>query len=168
MNPGTRDIGGIFDASVLDDYLKVYVHYCTSDGHMGDTDATGSVGYIFRGSEVVHAVVQTLEDDWGITSSAETERVLFGGASAGGRGGMVHLDYVREKYAPVEVVGILDSPLWVDLDPPDFSSKIGEAERGAKDGWSEATAKATCLAPAFRPSPLVFSHLSPAAHRRSG
>lgn len=52
-----------------------------------------------------------------------TTTLVFGGASAGARGAMVHLDYLNE-YFPMEegtenvtVLGLLDSPLWLDLDP---------------------------------------------------
>ena len=46
--------------------------------------------------------------------------VLFGGHSAGARGAMVHLDKVAERLKEqkgLTVLGILDSPLYLDLDP---------------------------------------------------
>ena len=49
------------------------------------------------------------------------DRLIFGGASAGARGAMVHLDYVQEMLGEaasnVDVVGFLDSPAWIDKEP---------------------------------------------------
>jgi hypothetical protein len=46
------------------------------------------------------------------------DRIIFGGGSAGARGAMVHLDYVKEMLgsaaANVDVIGFLDSPVWID------------------------------------------------------
>ena len=44
------------------------------------------------------------------------------GSSAGGRGAMVHLDYISEMLGSeanqnVSVVGLLDSPYWIDIPP---------------------------------------------------
>ncbi|GMH62435.1 hypothetical protein TrRE_jg7168 [Triparma retinervis] len=128
MSP-TLDLGGIFDSSALDGFTKVYVHYCTSDGHMGSAGAGGDGDpYEFRGRDVVRAVVEAVEEEFEITGNRDN-RVVFGGASAGARGGMVHLDWVSEFFHPVRVDGVLDSPLWVDLDPPHFSTKIGLKEQ---------------------------------------
>lgn len=55
--------------------------------------------------------------------NAGMERVLFGGCSAGARGAMANLDYVAEMLpAGVELMGLLDSPLWIDVEP--ISSQI--------------------------------------------
>ena len=45
----TRDIGGVFDDSTaispLADANKAFVMYCSSDGHMGDQEATDDVPF---------------------------------------------------------------------------------------------------------------------------
>eukprot|EP00520_Triparma_pacifica_P015439 CAMPEP_0118656556 /NCGR_PEP_ID=MMETSP0785-20121206/13550_1 /TAXON_ID=91992 /ORGANISM="Bolidomonas pacifica, Strain CCMP 1866" /LENGTH=372 /DNA_ID=CAMNT_0006549419 /DNA_START=76 /DNA_END=1191 /DNA_ORIENTATION=- len=119
----TKEVGGIFDSHVLEGYTKVWVHYCTSDGHMGNLTSPSSSDFVFNGYSVVRSVVETLNSAYDINDRGG--RVVFGGASAGGRGGMVHLDWVNSYFDNVEVMGVLDSPLWVDLDPPVWSSKIG-------------------------------------------
>ena len=48
--------------------------------------------------------------------------VIYGGGSAGGRGAMVHLDYISSMLghrasANVKVVGFIDSALWIDAAP---------------------------------------------------
>jgi hypothetical protein len=64
-----------------------------------------------------------------LTSSS---KVLFGGCSAGSRGAMFSLDYVQAMLpagAP-PVLGFLDSPMWVDLEPlyPDIVSLENETQ----------------------------------------
>jgi hypothetical protein len=61
--------------------------------------------------------------------------LLFGGGSAGARGAMVHLDYVPEMLGEatdhVEVVGFLDSPLWLDIEPLNATEFGGFANQTA-------------------------------------
>lgn len=53
-------------------------------------------------------------------SASKRDLLLFGGGSAGARGAMVHLDYVPQMIgsasANVDVIGVLDSPLWMMAD----------------------------------------------------
>jgi len=97
---------------------KAYVKYCTSDAHMGDGE---NFGFQFRGGVVVQSVLKDLVATHGLGSGAGRDLVIFGGGSAGGRGAMVHLDYVSEMLGSaasnVDVVGFLDSPAWVDVEP---------------------------------------------------
>jgi len=57
----------------------------------------------------------------GSGSGPKKQLLLFGGGSAGARGAMVHLDYVPSMLGSasknVDLVGYLDSPLWLDLPP---------------------------------------------------
>merc|ERR1712166_711420 len=116
---------GIFNAtgvestgSVYEDRLqnanKVFVRYCTSDAHMGNAENWDRQ---FRGAEVVQAVLTDLVANKGLGSSKAF--MLFGGGSAGSRGAMVHLDYVPSMLgtaaSQVEVVGFMDSPLYLDI-----------------------------------------------------
>ena len=52
--------------------------------------------------------------------ASKRDLLLFGGGSAGARGAMVHLDYVPQMIggasANVDVIGVLDSPLWMMTD----------------------------------------------------
>eukprot|EP01062_Namystynia_karyoxenos_P084531 TRINITY_DN996_c0_g1_i1.p1 TRINITY_DN996_c0_g1~~TRINITY_DN996_c0_g1_i1.p1 ORF type:complete len:413 (+),score=79.61 TRINITY_DN996_c0_g1_i1:82-1239(+) len=101
---------------------KAFVRYCTSDGHMGDAGPGASTGgWHFRGMRVVQATLTELVRTHGLGRGSGQERMIFGGGSAGARGAMVHLDYVRGMLgsvgARVSLVGFLDSPLWID-EPP--------------------------------------------------
>jgi hypothetical protein len=96
---------------------KVYVPYCSSDAWVGDTVVGG---YSFAGQRIVAAVLRSLVSQHGLGASAG-QRLLFSGCSAGARGAMFTLDYVPEMLAsaqwPVAVTGLLDSPLWIDVQP---------------------------------------------------
>lgn len=111
---------------------KVFVRYCTSDAHMGHVNA---FGYKFRGQSVVESVLSDLVHEHGLGSDLARNRhlLLFGGASAGSRGAMVHLDYVSSMIGRVsggvDVVGFLDSPLWLDYAPLDASFEGGFANQ---------------------------------------
>ena len=104
---------------------KVHLRYCTSDAHWGDAEAFDSpAGGLmqFRGSVVVEAMLADLVARHGLGSGHEGARdtMVFAGNSAGARGAMVHLDYVPQMLqsasAHVDVVGFLDSPMWLDMD----------------------------------------------------
>ncbi|CAL1131554.1 unnamed protein product [Cladocopium goreaui] len=107
---------GIFDAhrSPFRAANLVYVPYCTSDAYMGD----GVFGpWQFRGARVVRAVFTKLA---GRLQGAS--RLIFGGGSAGGRGSMVLLDEVSDRFPRLLVRGFLDSPYYLDV--PSFSPKF--------------------------------------------
>lgn len=71
---------------------KLYVKYCTSDGHMGDRAASpATYGLHFRGRRVIAAAVAAMKAK-GLGQGTARHRVFFGGASAGGRGAMVSVD----------------------------------------------------------------------------
>ena len=89
--------GGILASTAprLANAHKVYVPYCTSDAHMGNARAFGMQ---FRGAVVVRSVLADLVRWRGLGGrglAAPPDRLLFGGVSAGARGAMVHLDFVR-------------------------------------------------------------------------
>mmetsp|Transcript_82332 Transcript_82332/g.207767 ORF Transcript_82332/g.207767 Transcript_82332/m.207767 type:complete len:441 (-) Transcript_82332:149-1471(-) len=121
-----RDETGIFSHDVdsyhpvLRNANKVFVRYCTSDAHMGNAEA---FGLQFRGARVVQAVLSDLVATRGLGSDQHGGRqlLIFGGGSAGSRGAMVHLDYVPSMLGKasqnVDIVGFLDSPLWLDIQP---------------------------------------------------
>lgn len=110
---------GMFDASTADGEQsavasanKIYVPYCSSDGHMGDAEFGG---FQFRGARIARAVIKDLLANHGLGSEGAT--LLFGGGSAGGRGAMVLLDEMAEtlRQYQVQVLGFLDSPYYIDV-----------------------------------------------------
>ena len=113
--------------------------YCTGDAHMGN--AKTADGWYYHGANVVREVLKNLVAQHGLGARRNGEKslLLFGGSSAGARGAMVHLDYVRSMLGDaarnVDVIGFLDrlvifminfsnnsdnsfdSPLWIDMAP---------------------------------------------------
>lgn len=74
---------------------------------------------------MVRAVLSDLTHRHNLSRGA---RIIFGGASAGGRGAMVHLDRVSSYLSvPARVVGLLDSAMWIDMLPDLPSSFQGFA-----------------------------------------
>lgn len=122
---------GVFspsEDSLLQDANMAYVGYCTCDAHMGDAETFGRQ---FRGARVVKAVIRDMQQHGLGTHDDRRDILVFGGASAGGRGAMVHLEYLPELLGSaarnVDVLGFLDSPLWIDIPSPSFSSFPGFA-----------------------------------------
>ena len=112
---------GLFSNTVTDSPLsfanKVFIRYCTSDAHMGNAGPSESTfGWHFRGQIVVDSVFTDLLATRGLGAG---DTVIYGGGSAGARGAMVHMDYIREMLTGVgvSVVGFLDSPYWMDNPP---------------------------------------------------
>ena len=104
---------------------KVFVPSCSSDAFVGNVGAhENDVGWHFRGQELVKAVLSDLQEDR--TSSrgvkrrslAEGHTVYWAGCSSGARGALFTFEYVAEMLpAGVQVLGLFDSPLWVDVQP---------------------------------------------------
>ncbi len=86
---------------------------------MGDAE---TYGYQFRGARIVDAVLASLVQKQGMGMGDTQHRLIFGGCSAGGRGAAFSLDYVPGVLADagatnVQVQGLLDAALWVDIPP---------------------------------------------------
>ena len=124
-------LGGIFSVGRKNPWAEAnvaYLPYCSSDAHVGDSFA---FGWHFRGQRIINAVLTSLvrEQGMGVRKSKDetrvpTQRLLLGGCSAGARGAMMNLDYIQPTLASmgitqqqVTVSGLLDSPLWIDVDP---------------------------------------------------
>eukprot|EP00929_Paragymnodinium_shiwhaense_P057499 TRINITY_DN2878_c0_g1_i1.p1 TRINITY_DN2878_c0_g1~~TRINITY_DN2878_c0_g1_i1.p1 ORF type:complete len:419 (-),score=56.98 TRINITY_DN2878_c0_g1_i1:202-1458(-) len=129
------------DGFTLEKAYKVFVPYCTSDAHMGDSEAFN--GRQFRGARVVRNVIADLQKNHGLGHLAPgqgKDLVILAGQSAGGRGAMVNLDYVADvlSYSPgkVETVGLLDSPLWLDL--PSYDKEFDGFPKECQDVFSFA------------------------------
>ena len=120
----TRALQGVFhaDDATLRAANKVFVPYCSSDGHMGSNEKNPSEGYRFRGAIILQAILRDLVTTQGLAAEGTAHTIVWGGASAGARGAMVHLDFVAGMVATaggdasaLHVLGFLDSPLWIDL-----------------------------------------------------
>jgi len=146
-------LGGIFETDDVKTPFatahKIYVPYCSSDAWVGDTEAGG---LLFRGQAIVAAVLRALVEQQNLGGSA-ADRLLFGGCSAGARGAMFTLDYVAELLAAagapqVEVQGLLDSPLWIDVAPLATAPLSLQCQAQAAVGYLNATARLgdACLA----------------------
>lgn len=91
---------------------------------MGDGYA---FGLAFHGTRILQAVLKDLVAKGLAGSGGQKHTVILSGQSAGGRGAMVNLDYIQEMVtaaggtAEIEVVGFLDSALWMDI-PNHWSS----------------------------------------------
>lgn len=124
-----RSFGGIFspnsDESPLHNANMAYLPYCTSDGHMGDVQ-DDLWGYKFRGQRTVRAMIKHLMDHQGLGATSG-DTVVFGGFSAGARGAMTHLDNVAKELEAkgVNVIGLLDSPLYMDVETIDPDNLLG-------------------------------------------
>ena len=120
--PSSRTVYGILDADPAHTPLwganKAYLGYCSSDGYMGDVGASDDTwGWAFRGQALVRALVRDLVDTHGLQTA---RKVYVVGSSAGGRGVMVHLDALVASPmwpATAEVIGFLDSPYYLDIEP---------------------------------------------------
>ena len=123
---------------------KVFIRYCTGDAHMGNN---ASFGWEFRGQDFVTSVLNDLVQTKGFGKGPGKDTLYFGGGSAGGRGAMIHLDYVYEMLNnndihinngnmnfnndKIDIIGFLDSPLWIDIPPFSTSKFIGFNETTA-------------------------------------
>ena len=79
----------------------VYVQHCSSDAFMGDREGSRHTsGWHFRGQAILAAVLSELRREHRLAHAGAATTVVFGGASAGARGAMVHLDSVRACFNP--------------------------------------------------------------------
>jgi len=99
----TRSYSGIFDnnstLSTLWGANKVFITYCTSDGWIGDVEATPKTwDMAFRGQRVIRSVLNHLIN---IEKKLINEsRVVLGGGSAGARGMMNNVDFLVSLLPP--------------------------------------------------------------------
>jgi hypothetical protein len=117
----TIDLDGIFQEddtkSAVANFNKVFIRYCTSDGWVGDAEPSELTwGWHFRGQRVLRATIRDLIIKNMITSQSS---IVFGGSSAGARGMMNNVDFIRNLLPTgTTVIGVhLDSPYYIDIDP---------------------------------------------------
>lgn len=115
----TRLTTGIFDTrtSPLADARVAYVRQCSNDAYMGDSSAPPDAMMYFRGRRIIEAVFQDLRKRTGL-GERTGDLLVYGGCSSGARGALVSLDYVANNLVDkADVVGLLDSALWVPVPP---------------------------------------------------
>jgi len=123
-------LGGIFSTSKKNPFAAAnvaYLPYCSSDAWVGDVAASpATFGFHFRGQRILAATLTALVRAHGLGGSAAgpAQRLLLSGCSAGARGALFNLDYVSDilgeagvAAGAVTVTGLLDSPLWVAMEP---------------------------------------------------
>ena len=160
LEPPATWMGGAFERNTarnpLGNINVAYAPYCSSDAWVGDIGASDATfGYQFRGQRIFAAAVRAVvAEGLGESAKAAAQQqlppptLIIGGCSAGSRGAMMNLDYVQgilqdAGVAPdgVTVVGMLDSPLWVDVQPFDPTVVSLQAQTQAIFGVINATAR---------------------------
>ena len=129
MTP-TVALGGIFETSHKNPWAAAniaYLPYCSSDAWVGDIGASNFTwGFAFRGQRILAAALHKLVQSEGLGAKTDSgqQRLLLSGCSAGARGAMMNLDYIEGilegadiPAGTVEIMGLLDSPLWVNVEP---------------------------------------------------
>ena len=156
---------------------KIFVTYCSSDAWVGDGEMYGyqfrgqrarapvmhiaslpahvdSRALSISLSQIVAAVLGALVQKQGMGNTTGT-RLIFGGCSAGGRGALFNLDYVPDILAAagatpgsIDVVGLIDAGLWVDIPPAVPGIISQQCQTAALAVMANATARmgAGCLA----------------------
>jgi len=117
----TLSVGGIFAINTSNPFVnsnRAYLAYCSSDAWVGAAPASAATGgYAFMGQAILEAAINDMTTRLGLSS---TSSVLFGGCSSGARGALFTLDYVASMLpSGASLRGMFDSPLWLDLVPPD-------------------------------------------------
>lgn len=94
----------------------IFIPYCSSDAHMADVgEHDTEIGIPFRGARIVRSAIKHAIKTWGI---GDDDLFVFGGASAGARGAMVHLDTLKPSGLipkTVNLLGYLDSPYYINM-----------------------------------------------------
>lgn len=121
-------MAGVYSPNPKDSPLwnanKAYMTYCSSDGHLGMVGGKNKAETLwrwkFRGRATVKAFMSHLMKVQGLGQQKNQETTLvFGGVSAGGWGAMNYLDnYAKQlKKYNIRVLGLLDAPLYMDVEP---------------------------------------------------
>ena len=113
-------IGGILSDKVdnaFHSYTRVFLPYCTSDDFSGNAGPYDGMPYSFMGSHVTPAVIQTLQDNFGLRDSGVTLFVVAG-ASAGAEALFPNIDRIKHKFLPQSIVkGLCDSGYFMSSVP---------------------------------------------------
>jgi len=112
---------------------KVFVAYCSSDSHAGNTTTTRHDGGLpavwhFRGKEIIKAVISELMEEH---SLGESETVVLTGGSAGGMATVLNGDWV-EKLLPPNSARVYtaypDAGVFMDVQPSRLCDSPGVYE----------------------------------------
>ncbi|HAN31774.1 MAG TPA: hypothetical protein DCQ06_09280 [Myxococcales bacterium] len=117
----------------------VFVHYCSSDAHGGDTEQArnptelakcpkynkaGPSAWQFRGNRVVQSIFEDLVNSklYPKNNLTEAEFVMFSGSSAGSSGMRRHMDwvgdFVKQKAAGLKGYRAVVDAAWIVDEPP--------------------------------------------------
>ena len=151
-----------------------FLPLCGGDGWIGNTERFGMQ---FRGAQVVQATLSDLVSR-GLGRHHQQHLLLFGGASAGARGAMVHLDYVRgmlgDAAQQVDVVGVFDSFVIEDSEPMRTSSEpafrdqfrhfmsfanVSHLGTGCSGEWGQGSESWRCIMGVYRLPTITTPYL---------
>lgn len=125
------------------DANHVLAHYCSSDFWTGTTTArrptTGdpAQGWYFSGQANVHALIEILQDQYGLDAANPALRVLFAGNSAGAHGAHFNARWIHDRF-PGRVMLFLDAGWMFDWDEPQH--RIINTTTSDREVWRRATA----------------------------
>jgi len=172
LKPPALFFGGMFEKNgernPFANASIAYLPYCSSDAWVGDAlPSNATFGYYFMGARIVAAAIASLvAEGLGAAAAAASTppRLVFAGCSAGSRGAMMNLDYVPSMLesagvAPgaVSVMGMLDSPLWIDAMQPMQPQTVSlVAQTQAVFALVNATGRTGTACAALYPGPLLW------------
>lgn len=159
---------GNASCSFMSDWTHVYIKYCDGGSYSGDNatlTAYGNATLAFRGSRVLDAVLDSLDEHLGLGSATD---LVVSGCSAGGLAAYLHGDRVRAR-APASARAVImpDSGFFLD-----FPASYGAARtvfhnytRALRWVYAQqnASVNAACVtAEASDPARCVFAqHVAP-------
>eukprot|EP00928_Gymnodinium_smaydae_P034835 TRINITY_DN245_c0_g3_i1.p1 TRINITY_DN245_c0_g3~~TRINITY_DN245_c0_g3_i1.p1 ORF type:complete len:480 (+),score=49.03 TRINITY_DN245_c0_g3_i1:66-1442(+) len=117
----------------------VVAHYCSSDSWTGDRDEPVD-GRFFQGQRILTALIQEISAKHDL-GAAET--VVFGGCSAGGRGGLYNLDRLCGLLPnpSTRCRGYFEASWWVQ---PERSASLANTAREGYAYWNASSLLADC------------------------
>ena len=124
LKPTKNETTGIFKEDKIEnlsfyDANMVTVHYCSSDGHSGDREASEETfGNHFRGKKIIESVFDDLIEIYKLKNNNE---VLFTGCSAGGMGVSTNTNFayqqIKKRNLNVKFLSFSDAGHFVDYQP---------------------------------------------------
>ena len=113
--------------AVLNPYFAdanhVYLWYCSSDSHLGNTSINlSNTQFHFRGKQIVNTLIHSVTKKYSFISNASL--ILIAGDSAGGVGVLNNIDYISqllgnlidsEKFSQIKIRGLVDAGFFMDF-----------------------------------------------------
>ena len=131
---------------------RVWLGYCDGGGFAGDVDApvpyNSSVNLYFRGKRILEAIVDTLQNDFGL---AAAEAVVVSGCSAGGNAAFFMADHiaslVHARNASTRVVAAPGAGFFLDTTSYGGANNVEAMYKFVFDSMNVITSvKASCVA----------------------